>query len=604
MLGPGFAQKVMEEVNKIRLNPKTYSNKIRGYLSCFQGNVLRIPKQPGLMTQEGAAAYREAADFLLSLPKLQPLTADPGLTGAAQEMASELGHYQEFEQMDNIDRSGIISKYGEYEGQFGESTDFGSLTPEMVVVNLLVDDGNKSRSNRKMLFKESYRKIGCGCVPHNHYKSVTVIMYATNFISGGGRSKLTKTDKTTLSYGGQGGIRTGVGAGSGSSAGGYYSRVDERGDPEYYKELRTEQEINASGIPYRYVNNVDPNKDLITDTAKYGEPLKISREGGNVTATFKQEDFQQPTQSQNPNYRQKLDLKGKGETKVGGGGSILNTNVESSGWKPSLQDSDYVKARQRAEQEDLANNQYRVKIPESKTTAVGGGGSILNTNVESSGWAPSLQRNYKPPQQEEENNYMSRVSKDAKTTKVGGGGSILNTNVESSGWVTDFEKKKGPEYWRAKQEYQDNYRGMAPIGPAVGNVGGGGPIGNSNVESADWNDYSGYERRIPYYHEEKQYDAPTREERIGMEPPREERRYEPPQAERGYEPPREERGYGYAQENVQRDEGGAFPDMRGVTKVETSEKIINEGGKQIKLTKLVKYMENGEIKTEFTKSKI
>ena len=199
---------------------------------------------------------------------------------------------------------------------------------------------------------------------------------------------------------------------------------------------------------------------------------------------------------------------------------------------------------------------------------------------------------------------MSRVSKDAKTTKVGGGGSILNTNVESSGWVTDFEKKKGPEYWRAKQEYQDNYRGMAPIGPAVGNVGGGGPIGNTNVESADWNDYSGYERRIPYYHEEKQYDAPTREERIGMEPPREERRYEPPQAEKGYEPPREERGYGYAQENVQRDEGGAFPDMRGVTKVETSEKIINEGGKQIKLTKLVKYMDNGEIKTEITKSKI
>ena len=399
MLGPGFAQKVMEEINKIRLNPKTYSNKIRGYLSCFQGNVLRIPKQPGLMTQEGAAAYREAADFLLSLPKLQALTADPGLTGAAQEMASELGHYQEFEQMDNIDRSGILSKYGEYEGQFGESTDFGSLTPEMVVVNLLVDDGNKSRSNRKMLFKESYKKMGCGCVPHNHYKSVTVIMYATNFISGGGRSKLTKTDKTTLSYGGQGGIKTGVGAGSG----GYYSRVDERGNPEYYRELRTEQEINASGIPYRYVNNVDPNKDLITDTAKYGEPLKISREDGSVTGTFKQEDFQQPTQSQNPNYRQKLDLQGKGETKVGGGGSILNTNVESSGWKPSLQDSDYVKARQRAEQEDLANNQYRVKIPESKTTAVGGGGSILNTNVESSGWAPSLQRNYKPPQQEEEN---------------------------------------------------------------------------------------------------------------------------------------------------------------------------------------------------------
>ena len=460
MLGPGFAQKVVEEVNKIRLNPKTYSNKIRGYLSCFQGNVLRIPKQPGLMTQEGPTAYREAADFLLSLPKLQPLSIDNGLTSVAQEMATELSHYEEFEQMNEIDRDSIIEKYGHDEGQFGESTDFGSMTPEMVVINLLVDDGDKNRSNRKMLFKETYRKIGCGCAPHSTYKSVTVIMFATNFIAGAQKPKLIKTGKTTLSYG-QGT----------QQQGGNIS--------ENIKDIKTEQDVNNSGIPYRYVNNVDPNKDLITDSAKYGGPLKVTKEG---KVNFEEEQTQ--SGNMNPNYRQKLDLSGNG------------------------------------------------------------------------------------------------------TTKVGGGGSILNTNVESSGWVTDFEKKKGPEYWRAKQEYQDNYRGMAPIGPAIGNVGGGGPIGNTNVESTDWNDYSGYERRIPLYHEEKKYDAPTKEERFGMEPPR------------------EERGYGYAQESVQGNNNQNFPDMSGVTKVETSEKIINEGGRQIKLTKMVKYMENGEIKTEITKSKI
>ena len=589
MLGPGFAQKVIEEVNKIRLNPKTYSNKIRGYLSCFKGNVLRIPKQPGLMTNEGPSAYKEAAEYLLSLPKLQPLTADSALTSAAQEMAEELGQCQEFEQMDTIDRDSIINKYGSYEGYFGESTDFGSLSPEMVVVNLLVDDGNKSRSNRNMLFKESYRKIGCGSVPHDKFKSVTVIMYSTNFHAGtGNKVKLVKNNKTTLGYG-----QGGEGAGS-SSGSGYYTKIEEREGPENTKDIRTEKDIDLSGIPYRYVNNVDPNKDLITDTAKYDGPLNIKK-AGNATATFKEEDFQQGTRGENPNYRKKLDISGKGETKVGGGGSILNTNVESSGWTPSLQNSDYVKARQRAEQEDLENNQYRVKLPDTKTTAVGGGGSILNTNIESSGWTPSLQRNYKPPQ-EEENNYMSRVGKNAKTTKVGGGGSILNTNVESSGWVTDFEKQKNPEYWRAKQEYQDNYRGMAPIEPAVGKIEGGGPIGNTNVESGNWNDYSGYERRIPYYHEEKKYEGPTKEERYGYQQPKEERNYE-------YQKPKEEKGYIYGQESVQGD-NKAFPDMKGVTKIEQSEKIINEGGKQLKLTKLVKYMENGEIKTEITKSKI
>ena len=42
------------------------------------------------MTTEGPEAYREAADFLLSLPKLQPLTPDSALSSAAQEMSTEL----------------------------------------------------------------------------------------------------------------------------------------------------------------------------------------------------------------------------------------------------------------------------------------------------------------------------------------------------------------------------------------------------------------------------------------------------------------------------------------------------------------------------------
>ena len=569
MFGPGFAQKVIEEVNKIRLNPKTYSNKIRGYLSCFQGNVLRIPKQPGLMTQEGPSAYREAADFLLSLPKLQPLTLDNALTSAAQDMANELSHYDEFEQMNNINRESILEKYGHYEGQFGESTEFGSMTPEMVVVNLLVDDDNKSRSNRKMLFKETYRKIGCGSAPHNTYKSVTVIMFATNFIPGGdtGKPKLIKTGKTTLSHGGANKF--------GAQESGNYEKREETGPN------RNEQDPYNQGIPYRYVDNVDPNKDLITDSAKYSGQMKTNNNG---KANFEEEEGYSGTQAQNPNYRQKIDFSGKGQTKVGGGGSILNTNVESSGWKPSLQESDYVKARKKAEQDDLANNQFRVKLPDAKTTKVGGGGSILNTNIESSGWAPSLQKNYIPPKQEEENNYMQRVGKNTKTTKVGGGGSILNTNVESSGWVTDFEKQRSPEYWKAKQEYQDNYKGMAPIAPAIGNSrGGGGAIGNSNVESTDWSDYSGYDRRMPYYREEKMYEAPSKEERIYGK----QQQYQQPQ----YQP-------------QQQKEDSDFPDMMGVTKVEQSEKIINEGGRQVKLIKTVKYMDNGEIKTEITKSKL
>ena len=64
------------------------------------------------------------------------------------------------------------------------------------------------------------------------------------------------------------------------------SKFDKAGDNGYVKEILTEQDVYTSGIIYRYINNVDPNKDLITDTAKIGGPLKIihgSATGGDIS---------------------------------------------------------------------------------------------------------------------------------------------------------------------------------------------------------------------------------------------------------------------------------------------------------------------------------
>ena len=66
----------------------------------------------------------------------------------------------------------------------------------------------------------------------------------------------------------------------------YQSNYDKAGDNGYVKQILTEQDVYTSGIIYRYVNNVDPNKDLVTDTAKIGGPLKIihgSATGGEIS---------------------------------------------------------------------------------------------------------------------------------------------------------------------------------------------------------------------------------------------------------------------------------------------------------------------------------
>ena len=188
MFGPNFAKKVAQEINKIREDPAAYSQKINDYIKYFDGKILRLPHESGIETQEGADAYKEAAEYLSTAPKLEPLTIDPKLTEAAQEMAKEMSKFNEIDEMDAVDRKAIIKKHGHYDGTFAESTDFGSVTPVLACVNLLVDDGNESRSNRKLLFKENYKVIGVGCVPHDELGCITLIMYATDFSEGEGKA--------------------------------------------------------------------------------------------------------------------------------------------------------------------------------------------------------------------------------------------------------------------------------------------------------------------------------------------------------------------------------------------------------------------------------
>ena len=78
------------------------------------------------------------------------------------------------------------------------------------------------------------------------------------------------TKKTVLSNDNQGG--SGV---DNASANTLKNNEKDDYDSGYVKPILTEKDVYTSGIIYRYINNVDPNKDLITDTAKIGGPLRI-----------------------------------------------------------------------------------------------------------------------------------------------------------------------------------------------------------------------------------------------------------------------------------------------------------------------------------------
>lgn len=174
---------IIEEINRIRLNPKIYARKLLNFTQYIQDNILRLPQcKNGIVTNEGAVAFQNAATYLNTLPKLKPLIMDDTLSAAAGTLAEEITYYKDLVSIDKINRKQIIGEYGKFEGDYGQSIDFGSQSPELVVMNLIVDDGDPQRRNRLMLFNDKFTKIGCASCHHNTFRTCTVLLFATKFI--------------------------------------------------------------------------------------------------------------------------------------------------------------------------------------------------------------------------------------------------------------------------------------------------------------------------------------------------------------------------------------------------------------------------------------
>ena len=110
---------------------------------------------------EGDNVFKEAIQFLKSLPPLKPLQWDPNLARSAQEHVDDIGPkglllYQSSDGTEPEDR---ISKYGTYVDSLGENIDFGPNDAMGVIISLTLDDGEEERPHRENLFKADYQKV-------------------------------------------------------------------------------------------------------------------------------------------------------------------------------------------------------------------------------------------------------------------------------------------------------------------------------------------------------------------------------------------------------------------------------------------------------------
>ena len=176
-----FDKKIVEEVNKLRENPKGYSEKVAKYLSYFKGRELIMPgRRAGIETQEGPKAYQEAVDFLSRQSPLKPLEPSRGLFKAAKDYLKIV--HQNKVDINSIDADGLLKKYGSYTGNV-VSMSLGSDNVEQTVIYLLVSDGDHHRRYRKALLNPDYKLIGAANGYHPIYRQCTIIFTCVSFDS-------------------------------------------------------------------------------------------------------------------------------------------------------------------------------------------------------------------------------------------------------------------------------------------------------------------------------------------------------------------------------------------------------------------------------------
>lgn len=176
-----FYYDLFKEMNDVRKNPSGYADKILGYKSYFKDKVMYIPNsKTGISTEEGFPAFEEAAKVLKTLKPVGELLPSKALGRVANDYLEIIGHCDP-EKINDIELDPIIKKYGSFSGTFTNAIDFGSSTPELVVISLLVSDGDPSRQNREFLTNPELKKVGTATGKHDSYGTLTIVVSCTDF---------------------------------------------------------------------------------------------------------------------------------------------------------------------------------------------------------------------------------------------------------------------------------------------------------------------------------------------------------------------------------------------------------------------------------------
>jgi len=172
---------LIKEINAVRRDPPAFGEKLLSFKQYFKGNNFKLPTAKyTIATQEGFEAFKEAAEVLKKTKPLKEMVASKGLGRIATDFLEKINHCDP-DKIGEIDIDADIKKYGKFIGTFNNVMEFGSETPETIIISLIVSDGDAGRNNRDFILNPELEKIGMSSGEHDTYGVLTIIVSCTDF---------------------------------------------------------------------------------------------------------------------------------------------------------------------------------------------------------------------------------------------------------------------------------------------------------------------------------------------------------------------------------------------------------------------------------------